>query len=133
MQGDPQKQQEEFVKKVIGNINKAYLKGDPFADFKEKYPSAPITELINFAYHLVGQKERKLFAYQFSKAISTLREEMPINLDPLIKLAAIGNFKLYVNATCTNALELAISAGMAWPELSFRWVYRIRTVLISSS
>jgi hypothetical protein len=38
-----------------------------------------------------------------------MRDKNSILLDPFIKLAKIRNFQLYVNATCTNAIELAIS------------------------
>ncbi|MEJ1239313.1 toll/interleukin-1 receptor domain-containing protein [Chryseolinea sp. T2] len=100
---------EEFVKSVIQNIEDQGLK-DVCSEFAAKYPLAPANEVINYAYHLFDIKQKKRFNFAFSRAINKVRAEAPVFLDPFIKLAQIKNFRLYVNATCANVMEIAINA-----------------------
>ncbi len=108
------KERDEFIKHLIDNIDQGFVDGSSlFEDFRGKFPHAPTTELINYIYHSLDVRDKRKFNFEFSKAITKVRAEIPIMWEPLIQLAKIEHFKLYINVTCMNVIEIAVNSFRA--------------------
>ena len=102
---------DEFIKHVFDNIDHRFIRdAEIFTTFQNDFPQFSTTELINYIYHSLESRKKENFTFEFSKAINKVRAESPINWEPIIKLISIPHFKLFVNVTCTNVIEIAVNA-----------------------
>lgn len=73
----------------------------------------PGYELVNDYYHSLPDSDPDTFKSQLSKTIQEERINWNLIPESLRKLASIKYFKLFINATFTNAIELALNAYRA--------------------
>jgi len=70
-------------------------------------------EAINDYYHSLSDPDPDTFKSQISKTIQEERINWKLIPESLRKLASIKYFKLFINATITNAMELALNVHRA--------------------
>jgi TIR domain/SIR2-like domain len=70
-------------------------------------------ELINAYYHSLKANDRESFKLRISRTIQGERSNRELIPESYRKLVSIRNFRLFINATFTNTLELALNACRA--------------------
>jgi hypothetical protein len=75
----------------------------------EPDPAVTANQYLNQVYYQLSDDKRENFNVEISDVIKKLRVNSPVIFEPLKKLSRINAFKFYVNATCTNSMEIAIN------------------------
>jgi hypothetical protein len=97
----------DFLKQLIG----IHAASD---GLEKKYPKAKTgNDLIDAYYHDLDPNARRHFKQKVSETIRAQRHTLQLTPESYLKLVSISHFSLFINATFTNSLELALNACRA--------------------